>query len=91
MCSHGGCCGINFLDILVFIDSFLVIAFFMVNLFVGFVIVTFVREGEQEFKHCDLDKNQVLSFFSCDTFKPMLIESIFREFFCCTKNTSIFL
>ena len=37
----------------------IVIAFFMVNIFVGFVIVTFQNEGEQEFKNCELDKNQV--------------------------------
>lgn len=37
-----------------------VIAFFMVNIFVGFVIVTFQNEGEQEYKNCELDKNQVL-------------------------------
>jgi hypothetical protein len=30
----------------------------MVNIFVGFVIVTFQNEGEQEYKHIDLDKNQ---------------------------------
>lgn len=30
----------------------------MVNIFVGFVIVTFQNEGEQEYKDCDLDKNQ---------------------------------
>lgn len=37
----------------------IVIAFFMVNIFVGFVIVTFQNEGEQEYKNCELDKNQV--------------------------------
>ena len=37
----------------------IVIAFFMVNIFVGFVIVTFQSEGEAAFKHCELDKNQV--------------------------------
>ena len=37
----------------------IVIAFFMVNIFVGFVIVTFQKEGEQEYKNCELDKNQV--------------------------------
>jgi voltage-dependent calcium channel L type alpha-1D len=37
----------------------IVIAFFMVNIFVGFVIVTFQNEGEQEFKGIDMDKNQV--------------------------------
>ncbi len=31
----------------------------MVNIFVGFVIVTFQNEGEQEYKNCELDKNQV--------------------------------
>lgn len=31
---------------------------FQVNIFVGFVIVTFQKEGEQEFKDCELDKNQ---------------------------------
>ena len=31
----------------------------MVNIFVGFVIVTFQSEGEEEFKDCELDKNQV--------------------------------
>lgn len=37
----------------------IVIAFFMMNIFVGFVIVTFQNEGEQEYKNCELDKNQV--------------------------------
>ena len=37
----------------------IIIAFFMVNIFVGFVIVTFQSEGESAFKHCELDKNQV--------------------------------
>ncbi len=43
-----------------FVSYIIVIAFFMVNIFVGFVIVTFQNEGEQEYKHCDLDKNQVI-------------------------------
>lgn len=42
-----------------FVAYIVVIAFFMVNIFVGFVIVTFQNEGEQEFKNCSLDKNQV--------------------------------
>lgn len=42
-----------------FIVYIIIIAFFMVNIFVGFVIVTFQNEGEQEFKNCELDKNQV--------------------------------
>ncbi|XP_071818049.1 voltage-dependent L-type calcium channel subunit alpha-1D-like isoform X4 [Apostichopus japonicus] len=41
-----------------FFAYIIVIAFFMVNIFVGFVIVTFQNEGEQEFKNCELDKNQ---------------------------------
>uniref|UniRef100_H2YSX2 Voltage-dependent L-type calcium channel subunit alpha n=1 Tax=Ciona savignyi TaxID=51511 RepID=H2YSX2_CIOSA len=36
----------------------IVIAFFMMNIFVGFVIVTFQEQGEQEYKNCELDKNQ---------------------------------
>ena len=38
----------------------IIIAFFMVNIFVGFVIVTFQNEGEQEYRNCELDKNQVI-------------------------------
>jgi voltage-dependent calcium channel L type alpha-1D len=30
----------------------------MVNIFVGFVIVTFQNEGESAYKNCELDKNQ---------------------------------
>ena len=37
----------------------IIIAFFMVNIFVGFVIVTFQEQGEKEYKNCELDKNQV--------------------------------
>ncbi|OQV25674.1 Voltage-dependent L-type calcium channel subunit alpha-1C [Hypsibius exemplaris] len=43
---------------LYFIVYIIIIAFFMVNIFVGFVIVTFQREGELEYKDCGLDKNQ---------------------------------
>jgi Na+/phosphate symporter len=42
-----------------YIIYLIIIAFFMVNIFVGFVIVTFQNEGEQEYKNCELDKNQV--------------------------------
>ena len=31
----------------------------MINIFVGFVIVTFQSEGEASFQDCALDKNQV--------------------------------
>ncbi|XP_063603704.1 muscle calcium channel subunit alpha-1-like isoform X3 [Penaeus indicus] len=41
-----------------YIIYIIIIAFFMVNIFVGFVIVTFQSEGEQEYKNCCLDKNQ---------------------------------
>lgn len=41
-----------------YIIYIIVIAFFMMNIFVGFVIVTFQSEGEEEFKDCELDKNQ---------------------------------
>jgi len=36
----------------------IIIAFFMINIFVGFVIVTFQSEGEASFQDCALDKNQ---------------------------------
>lgn len=42
-----------------FIIYIILIAFFMMNIFVGFVIVTFQEQGEQEYKNCELDKNQV--------------------------------
>ncbi|KPP63978.1 hypothetical protein Z043_117720, partial [Scleropages formosus] len=41
-----------------FIVYIILIAFFMMNIFVGFVIVTFQEQGEQEYKNCELDKNQ---------------------------------
>lgn len=44
-----------------YIIYIIIIAFFMVNIFVGFVIVTFQNEGEQEYKNCELDKNQVIT------------------------------
>ena len=46
--------GVSFFYILYII----VIAFFMMNIFVGFVIVTFQEQGELEYKNCELDKNQ---------------------------------
>uniref|UniRef100_A0A8B9W3L1 Voltage-dependent L-type calcium channel subunit alpha n=1 Tax=Anas zonorhyncha TaxID=75864 RepID=A0A8B9W3L1_9AVES len=41
-----------------FIIYIILIAFFMMNIFVGFVIVTFQEQGESEYKNCELDKNQ---------------------------------
>lgn len=49
----------------------IVIAFFMVNIFVGFVIVTFQNEGEQEYKNCELDKNQVRVLFPLVLYKKI--------------------
>lgn len=42
-----------------FIVYIIIIAFFMMNIFVGFVIITFRAQGEQEYQNCELDKNQV--------------------------------
>lgn len=42
-----------------FITYIILIAFFMMNIFVGFVIVTFQEQGETEYKNCELNKNQV--------------------------------
>nr|CDS16897.1 voltage dependent L type calcium channel subunit [Echinococcus granulosus] len=44
--------------VIFYVAFIVVVAFFMVNIFVGFVIVTFQQEGEQEYKGCELDKNQ---------------------------------
>lgn len=56
----------NRVDISIFfIIYIIIIAFFMMNIFVGFVIVTFREQGEQEYKDCELDKNQVSSLFLC--------------------------
>nr|XP_055023196.1 voltage-dependent L-type calcium channel subunit alpha-1D isoform X1 [Misgurnus anguillicaudatus] len=41
-----------------FIIYIIIIAFFMMNIFVGFVIVTFQEQGEKEYINCELDKNQ---------------------------------
>ena len=46
-------------DVFLFYFVYIIIlAFFMINIFVGFVIVTFQSEGEADFKDCPLDKNQ---------------------------------
>ena len=50
----------------------IIIAFFMINIFVGFVIVTFQNEGESAYKNCELDKNQV------DKTKTLLNVVLFR-------------
>ncbi|XP_035239389.1 dihydropyridine-sensitive L-type skeletal muscle calcium channel subunit alpha-1-like isoform X1 [Anguilla anguilla] len=49
----------NRVDISIFFIIYIIlIAFFMMNIFVGFVIVTFQEQGEEEYKNCELDKNQ---------------------------------
>uniref|UniRef100_A0A3Q3EVK9 Voltage-dependent L-type calcium channel subunit alpha n=1 Tax=Labrus bergylta TaxID=56723 RepID=A0A3Q3EVK9_9LABR len=49
----------NRVDVSIFFIIYIIlIAFFMMNIFVGFVIVTFQQQGEQEYKNCELDKNQ---------------------------------
>lgn len=57
-----------------FIIYIIIIAFFMMNIFVGFVIVTFQEQGEQEYKNCELDKNQVIY----NNLLPLRIENMLR-------------
>lgn len=61
---------------LFFITFIVVIAFFMMNIFVGFVIVTFQNEGEREYENCELDKNQVLL-----PFKEIILKKVFIYLF----------
>lgn len=42
-----------------YIFYIIIVGFFMMNIFVGFVIVTFQEQGELEYRNCELDKNQV--------------------------------
>lgn len=58
---------------LYFILYLIVASFFMVNIFVGFIIVTFQREGEQEYKNCELNKNQVNKTNSTDIYFSRLL------------------
>ena len=53
-----------------FIIYIIIVAFFMMNIFVGFVIVTFQEQGEKEYKNCELDKNQV-KVTHCLGFRPL--------------------
>ncbi|XP_063064429.1 dihydropyridine-sensitive L-type skeletal muscle calcium channel subunit alpha-1-like [Engraulis encrasicolus] len=49
----------NRVDISIFFIIYIIlIAFFMMNIFVGFVIVTFRAQGNDEYQDCELDKNQ---------------------------------
>jgi hypothetical protein len=63
----------------------------MVNIFVGFVIVTFQNEGEQEYKNCELDKNQVILILRSE-FKPeapLLVEPGSTIFSCLIFPTNV--
>ena len=42
-----------------YVVYFVVFPFFFVNIFVALIIITFQEQGEQEYKNCELDKNQV--------------------------------
>ena len=49
----------NHLELAVFYIIYIIlIAFFMVNIFVGFIIVTFQKEGETDYKNCELERNE---------------------------------
>ena len=49
-----------------YISYLIIISFFMINIFVGFVILTFQSEGEKEYAHCELEKNQVIrNYLNC--------------------------
>jgi len=41
-----------------FVIYIILIAFFMLNVFVGYVILTFSEEGESRYEGISLDKNQ---------------------------------
>lgn len=61
-----------------FIIYLILIAFFMMNIFVGFVIITFQEQGEQEYKNCELDKNQVCLLYITQHFgkHPRLVDAV---------------
>ncbi|KAI0988337.1 hypothetical protein GJ496_002524, partial [Pomphorhynchus laevis] len=54
-----------------FIAFIIVIVFYIVNIFVGFVIVTFQNEGERDYRNCELDKNQRKCIEFALTAKPI--------------------
>ena len=52
----------------------IILAFFMINIFVGFVIVTFQREGEAPYADCGLDKvPENIPDFRCKFFDPKIL------------------
>ena len=60
------------------------------NIFVGFVIITFREQGEAEFKNCELNKNQVGYF---PTFQSVLSSQtiIYVKWNCVVSSSSSFL
>lgn len=49
----------------------------MMNIFVGFVIVTFQNEGEREYENCELDKNQVKKKIKIINLKLFILEKMY--------------
>ena len=77
-----------------YIIYIIIVGFFMMNIFVGFVIVTFQEQGELEYKNCELDKNQVsrwlkmFGYHRFETFCPMLVHFVQTSFFIPSANAS---
>lgn len=69
-----------------FIIYIIIIAFFMMNIFVGFVIVTFQEQGEKEYKNCELDKNQV----RVSRWKMVLCDSNVFVITLCSKENIVY-
>ncbi|MCJ8735276.1 hypothetical protein PDJAM_G00245170 [Pangasius djambal] len=64
-----------------FIIYIIIIAFFMMNIFVGFVIITFREQGEVEFKNCELNKNQHYEQSKLFNFVMDILNMIFTTLF----------
>ena len=47
-----------------YIVYFIVFPFFFVNIFVALIIITFQEQGEAELQDGEIDKNQVIRYFS---------------------------
>ncbi|XP_055343397.1 voltage-dependent L-type calcium channel subunit alpha-1D-like [Paramacrobiotus metropolitanus] len=56
---------------LYFVTYLSVVGFFMMNIFIGFIIITFLQEGEQEYADCQLDENQRRCMEFALTSKPI--------------------
>ncbi|KAI2661400.1 Voltage-dependent L-type calcium channel subunit alpha-1D [Labeo rohita] len=64
-----------------FVIYIIIIAFFMMNIFVGFVIITFREQGEAEFKNCELNKNQHYEQSKLFNFVMDILNMIFTTLF----------